>query len=103
MVYVIGSLIIFLIGLISAIVIYTSMQKLSKGVARELFFWLFSTIAVCGLPYALWNFLIESKIIVLANLEIRELVGVVLVGFFFLFMLKTAFIAKKFSEKFGFE
>ncbi|MBN2127350.1 MAG: hypothetical protein JW703_03070 [Candidatus Diapherotrites archaeon] len=103
LIYVIGSLVVLVIGLISAFFVFTGMKKLSPGITRKMFFWLFITIVLCGVPYALWNFLIESEVLVIPSAGNRELVGMVLVFFFFVFMLKTSMTAKKLSEEFGFE
>lgn len=99
----IGALVICVLGLISGLLIFRSYRRLSGDDLRGLLLWLFITVMCCGFPYALWNFLIESGIVVIQDAFIRQLPGMILVTLFFVFILRSAWIAKKIGEQYGFK
>jgi len=99
----IGALGIALIGLASGILILKAQQNLSKGELRTLMRWLFVTVILCGFPYAVWTFLLESELLVIENAFTRQAPGMILVALFFLSMFKAALVARKIGKNFGFE
>jgi len=92
-----------LIGLITIILLYISMKKLMPGPTRNLFLWIYLTVLCCGFPYALWNLLVETNLIQIADPFLKMLPGYILVSLFFIFILVTAFKAKKLANLVSFK
>lgn len=99
----IGALVIAVIGLTAGVLIFKAEQRLSKGELKKLMKWLYLTVLLCGFPYAMWNFLLEAELIQITDSFTKQLPGMILVTFFFLFMLKTSLIARQMGKTFGFQ
>ncbi len=102
MINVLGTLLVAVIGLAAGILIYQGYRELSKGTTKQLMVWLLMTVMLCGFPYAVWNFLLESGLVAIEDPSLKEIPGIVLVFLFFLFMLRASMIVKKIGKDFGF-
>jgi hypothetical protein len=75
---------------------------MTKGDLKSLLFWLNISVVFCGLPYAVWNFLLESKIFTFDQ-NIAIIPGYIFVTLFFICILKTATIARKLGKLYSFD
>lgn len=94
---------IVLMGLLSMLLIHSARRDLANGKFKSLLNWMLITVLVSGFPYALWNFVVEAKMLVLVDPAWNKLVASIFVLLFFGFILRTAVAARKLGKEVSFK
>ncbi len=98
-----GSFVVTLLGLVSGLLLFNAYKDFTQGHMKDLTKWLSLSVLLCGFPYALWTFLMEAELVYIADPFLRQLPGTILVGFFFVFMLKASLIISHMGKEFNFK
>jgi hypothetical protein len=97
------ALIIMLMGVLSIMLVHMAKRDLHEGALKKLLTWMLITIFVSGVPYSIWIFLVESKMITLNDPAVGQMVGAIFVLLFFGFILRTAVVAKELGQAVSFK
>jgi len=99
---IVGVTIVVLLGIGSGVLLIRGYRNLSEGRVRSLVKWMAVAVILCGLPYAIWNLLVEAEVITFADKFLLQLPGMILVLLFFIVMFKAALVVNKIGNEFGF-